>query len=449
MATGRLSDRQRYWLWLSVWTLVGLGIRLATVYGRPNRTPGGDPGYAWGVAKLLVAGKGFINPLDYNHHHHAVVQAAGWPPLWAFVLTVPIIFGFHSFFAARIWSCVVGAGAIVVCGLAGREIGGRRVGLITALLIAVYPNIWMNDELASSEALSPLLVALILWTAYRFWRRPTKWNIAALGASIGLGALGRDEIALLFLLILIPLVLMVRSAPWRKRIGMLAIGAAMTGVVVMPWVGYNLSRFTDVVTISDGLGPTLASSNCGVTYSGAAEGYWSYACIRGFQANPKVDESVTSSQEETLGLKYIRAHESRFVTVELARLGRGFAFFHPVEQVRYDALIETRPYNWALVGLGMYYALLALSLGGSVILRRRKVLLFPLWAIALDVVSVFLISFGQTRYRVTFEVSLVILASVQLEWVWTKLARRPPTLPAGSAELTESPSQSESVPTPV
>jgi 4-amino-4-deoxy-L-arabinose transferase-like glycosyltransferase len=451
MAPGRLSDRQRYWWWLSVWTLVGLGIRLGTVYGRPHRTPGGDPGYAFGVANLLVAGKGFINPLAYNHHNqHVVLQAAGWPPLWAFVLTVPVFFGFHTFFAARIWSCVIGAATIVVCGMAGKEIGGRRVGLIAALLIAVYPNIWMNVELASSETLSPLLVALILWTAYRFWHRPTGWNIAALGASIGLGALGRDELGLLFLLILVPLVLMVRSAAWRKRIGMLAIGAAMAGVVVMPWVGYNLSRFTDVVTISDGLGPTLASSNCGVTYSGMAEGYWSVACIEGFHTNPHVDESVTSSQEQAMGLKYIRAHESRFAVVELARLGRGFAFFHPVEQVQYDSLIETRPYHWALVGLGMYYVLLALSLGGSVILRRRKILIFPLWAVALDVASVFLISFGQTRYRVTFEVSLVILASVQLEWVWSKLwRRRPPADGVASPGLDQSPSLSEPVPTPV
>jgi 4-amino-4-deoxy-L-arabinose transferase-like glycosyltransferase len=374
------------------------------------------------VATLLVAGKGFINPLAYNYHNqHLVLQTAGWPPLWTFVLTVPIFLGFHSFFAARIWSCLIGAGAIVVCGLAGREIGGRRVGLIIALLIAVYPNIWMNVELASSETLSPLMVALILWTAYRFWHRPTAWNIAALGASIGLGALCRDEISLLFLFILVPLVLILRSAPWRRRIALVLVGGAMAGVVVMPWVGYNLSRFADVVTISDGLGPTLLSANCPITYSGQAEGYWSGACVLSFHPNPKVDESVTMAQEQSLGIDYIRAHEGRLPAVTLARIGRGLGFFHPLEQIRLDAFVETRPYHWALVGLGMYYGLLALSVGGSIVLRRRKVLIFPLWAVLLDVLSVFVISFGQTRYRVTFEVSLVILASVQLDWFWTRL----------------------------
>jgi hypothetical protein len=69
----------------------------------------------------------------------------------------------------------------------------------------------------------------------------------------------------------------------------------------------------------------------------------------------------------------------------------------------------------------MYYALLALSIGGTVVLRRRRIPVFPLWAIGVDVLSVFILSFGQTRYRVTFEVSLILLAAVQLEWFWSKL----------------------------
>jgi 4-amino-4-deoxy-L-arabinose transferase-like glycosyltransferase len=424
MALAPDTDRRRLWPWLTVWTVVGLGIRLATVYGRPHRLPGGDPGYAWGVANLLVAGKGFINPLAYNFHNsHQVLQTAGWPPLWTFFLTVPPFFGFHSFFAARIWACIIGAGAIIICGLAGREIGGRRVGLIAALLLAVYPNIWMNNELASSETLSPLVVALVLWTAYRFWKQPTKWNVVALGASVGLAALCRDELALLAILIVVPLVLLVRSATWRKRVVLLLLAGASASVLVFPWVGYNMSRFERPVTISDGLGPTLASANCAVTYSGRFEGYWSLECLKGvvYHYSPTSDESVVFANTEKIGTNYIRAHESELPQITLARIGRGFGFFHPLQQVQFDSYIETRPYHWALVGLGMYYALLALSIGGTIVLRRRRIPVFPLWAIGLDVLSVFVLSFGQTRYRVTFEVSLVLLAAVQLEWFWSRL----------------------------
>ena len=281
----------------------------------------------------------------------------------------------------------------------------------------------MNNELASSETLSPLMVALVLWMAYRFWKRPTGWTVASLGASVGLAALCRDELALLAILIVVPLVLLVRSAPWRKRVALLVIAGASASVLVFPWVGYNMSRFEKPVTISDGLGPTLASANCGVTYAGTFEGYWSLACMKGisYKYTPTADESVNFARAETIGTKYIRAHESELPQVTLARIGRGFAFYHPLQQVKFDSYIETCPYHWALVGLGMYYALLALSIGGTVVLRRRRILVFPLWAIGVDVLSVFILSFGQTRYRVTFEVSLILLAAAQLEWFWSKL----------------------------
>jgi 4-amino-4-deoxy-L-arabinose transferase-like glycosyltransferase len=436
---------RRFWIWLTIWTAVGLAIRLGTVFGRPNRKPGGDPYWAFGTAKLLAEGKGFLNPLAY--HNHEILQTAGWPPLWTFFLTVPNFLGFHTFYAARIWACIVGAAAIVVCGLAGREIAGRRVGLIAALLLAVYPNIWMNDELASSEALSPLCVALVLWMTYRFWRQPTKWNVAALGASVGLAALCRDELALLALFIVVPIVLLVR-ADWRRRLALVGIAALCAAVLVFPWVGYNFSRFDKPVYISDGIGPTLASANCAKTYSGYAEGYWSYQCANlKYKFTPTADESVNFARAEKVGTDYIRSHESQLPGVIAARIGRGFAFFRPLQQVRFDSLIETRPYHWALTGLYMYYVLLALSIGGTIVLRRRRIPVFPLWAIALDVLSVFIVSFGQTRYRVTFEVSLVLLAAVQLEWFWSKALPSRRQLPATKpGDATDPPTREEPLP---
>jgi 4-amino-4-deoxy-L-arabinose transferase-like glycosyltransferase len=246
--------------------------------------------------------------------------------------------------------------------------------------------------------------------------------VAALGASVGLATLCRDELALLALFIVVPVVLLVR-ADWRRRLALLGVAAAVASVLVFPWVGYNFSRFDKPVYISDGLGPTLASANCGVTYSGFFDGYWSLKCMKHVQYRytPTADESVNFANTETVGTHYIRSHESQLPGVVAARIGRGFGFFRPLQQVKFDSVIETRPYRWALTGLFMYYVLLALSIGGTIVLRRRRILVFPLWAVALDVLTVFILSFGQTRYRVTFEVSLVLLAAVQLEWAWSKV----------------------------
>jgi 4-amino-4-deoxy-L-arabinose transferase-like glycosyltransferase len=405
---------------------MGFGIRLATVLGRPNRRPGGDAYYFHYAANLLVEGHGFIDPWYYMRHPHQIVQIADWPPLFVFVLAMTSVVGLKSFFAHRVWCCIIGAAAVTVCGLTGRQIAGRRAGLIAAFLVAVYPNIWMSDELALSETLTPLLVALVLLCAYRFWKKPGLRRILVLGAVEGVAMLGRDELALLVPLVVIPLALVVRTR-WRTRLAWAGLGTLAALTVVAPWVGYNMSRFEKPTFISSGLGITLASANCPLTWSGPFEGYWSIKCSFMAPVDKHADRSVQSAQDQAYALHFIRAHKDRFARVELARLGRAFGAFHPMDQIRLDAFIETRPYRWALVGLGMYYALVPLALGGTLVLRRRRVPTFPLWALGLDVVVTVLVSFGDTRYRTPFEVTLVLLAAVQLDALWGWVRRRPAT----------------------
>jgi 4-amino-4-deoxy-L-arabinose transferase-like glycosyltransferase len=421
----RSAGRRSWWPWISLWTLVGLGIRLGSLFGpgRSRRSAGGDAYYFHSAANLLVEGKGFINPFLYlEHHPHQVVQTALWPPLFVLVLAIPSVVGLKAFFAHRVWCCIIGAAGIVVGGYAGREVAGRRVGLIAAFLLAVYPNIWMSDELALSEALSPLLAATVVLLAYRFWKDPGVKRAVWLGLSIGVAMLGRDELALLVVFLFIPLVLLVKALTWRRRFAVLAIGLLASALVIAPWVGYNLSRFQKPVFISNSLGITLDSANCDAVYSGAYEGYWSYLCGHAAPLSG-TDESVQESEAQAYAVHYIEHHKGRLVPVEAARLGRAFGFFHPLEQIKLDSTVETRPYHWALVGLGMYYALLALSIGGVVILRRRRIPVFPLLALGLDVVVSVLLTFGQTRYRSTFEVALTILGAVTLDQLWSYWTR--------------------------
>jgi 4-amino-4-deoxy-L-arabinose transferase-like glycosyltransferase len=416
----------RWWLWLGLWTVLGLTIRLITVYSDPGKVAGGDAYFYHYAANLLVAGHGFLNPYYYYPHGaHREVQSASFPPLFIWLVAIPSAVGLKTFLVERVWCCILGAAAIVVVGYTGREIGGRRVGLIAAFLLAVYPNIWMSDQLALSESIAPLLVAGVLLFSYRFWKDPSVKRAIWLGLSLGIAMLGRDELTALVVFLVVPLVLLAKTLSWKRRFAVLGITLLATGLVVAPWVGYNMSRFQKPVFISTGLGVTLASSDCAQTYSGSQEGYWSMKCALKYASEPSVnthaDESVEGAELQHLALNYVRAHENRLIPVTLAKVGRAFGFFHPFEQIELDTYIETRPYHWALVGLGMYYVLFALSLGAAVILRRRRIPQFPLWAIGLVVVCSCALTFGQTRYRTTFEVSLVLMASVTLEWFWSKL----------------------------
>ncbi|MGH8996121.1 MAG: hypothetical protein ACRDYB_08870 [Acidimicrobiales bacterium] len=430
-ATGRSRPNLRFWIATTGFALIGLGIRIGAVVGRPHRSLGGDAYYFHDAANLLAGGHGFIDPFYfYGHHLHWQIQTASWPPLFVWTLASAAVVGFKSYFAQRIWAGIIGAAAVVVCAMAGREIAGRRVGAIVALIIAIYPNIWMSDEPALSETLTPLLVGLVLWSAYRFWKRPSIKRVAVLSLCLAVAALGRDELTSLFILLLLPMCLLARKTAWRQRFILVGASALVAIVVIGPWVGYNMSRFSKPVYVSDGLGVTLASADCGPTWSsGPLEGFWDIHCslaVKLPKVHPGADESIGATDEENAAVKFIKHHLDRVVPVALAKLGRGFGFFRPVQQVKLDIFFEVRPYHWAFVGLWSYYGLLALSVPGLIVLVRRRITPLPLVAVTLAVMATMVIAFGDTRYRTPFEVVIAILAAVAVDGLWNAVRRRPP-----------------------
>ena len=76
---------------------------------------------------------------------------------------------------------------------------------------------------------------------------------------------------------------------------------------------------------------------------------------------------------------------------------------------------KTRGSGWITgLGLGFYYPLLAFAIGGVVVLIRRRASVWPLVVPAVVVTAGSLLAYGQTRFRVTAEPSIVILAAIAL-----------------------------------
>jgi 4-amino-4-deoxy-L-arabinose transferase-like glycosyltransferase len=413
-----VSSRAWGW-WLAAISALGLAIRVASVLGDRGLKPSGDAFYYFNGARLLVEGKGWLNPFIYFGYlglpPHGSVQTASWPPLFVVVMAVPQAIGIHSFLAARLWLCLVGIGAIVLVAYAGREIAGRRVGLLAAALMALYPNIWISTNLALSEVLTPLLVSWVLWMAYRYWRKPSFRRVVWLGVAMGVTMLARDELSLLCLFLITPLVLSTAGWSWARRGKALALAALVVALLIAPWVGFNLSRFDKPTFISTGLGVTVASANCPETYSGPNAGYWSFFCTARIKVDSNADESVQSGQYEAAALHFIRQHLSELPKVELEREGRAFGFFRPAQQIQLDTTVDQHPYHWAFLGLGLYYVFFIGALGGSWVLRQRRIPIFPLWAVGANVAVAVLMTFGTTRYRTAFEVSLLLLTAVLVD----------------------------------
>jgi hypothetical protein len=151
----------------------------------------------------------------------------------------------------------------------------------------------------------------------------------------------------------------------------------------------------------------LLGANCPAAYSGQGLGAWHLTCV---PPTDVTDESVVSSSDQHAAVQYAQHHAGRLPVVVLARIGRLWDLYEPIQMVHTD-VNEGRPVPAGEAGLVVYYALVPFALAGIVILRRRGVrqwyLLVP--AAVLTVVSALV--YGTVRFRAPFEVCLVVLAA--------------------------------------
>jgi hypothetical protein len=419
--------------------VVALGALLRLVYVVASRGDAvvGDGGYYHFGANLLADGRGFLNPISFLVSD-VVTPAANHPPGWTVVLAAASALGFRTWLEHQVLACLVGAATVGVVGFAARRVGGPRVGLIAAAVAAVYPNFWLYERELMSETFVLLLAALTILVTYRFLERPGPVAAVAVGAGCGALVMTRSEQGLLVVLLLVPLVLLARTVPLRRRVAWLAASVGVAGALVAPWTVHNLTRFEEPVLITTGLGPVLRVSSCDPAWYGDRLGNFDVGCY-GDSFFIDGDASTADGVLRRRALRYVRAHLTRAPVVVLAREGRTFGLFAPRQQMDLDRSRGTDA--WVIrAGYATYYLLAAAAVAGVVVLRRRRVAVFPLLAFVATVAFTVAIAFGQTRYRAPAEVSIVVLAAVGLDAAWRRwgLGARPADVdlsdPSGRAE---------------
>ncbi|HEY4396394.1 MAG TPA: glycosyltransferase family 39 protein [Acidimicrobiia bacterium] len=422
------ADRERrtFIRGLVLITVLGFAVRLAYVLiARRNHVPGGDAFFYHVGANLLVDGKGFIAPLPYALG--ARIQAADHPPLYITFLAIPSAVGLRTALEHVLWSMLLGTGTIVVTGALGRRVAGVRVGLVAAALAAVYPNIWLHDGALLSETMAIFVATVTLLLAYRAWDRPSMGRIVALGAACGAAMLSRSELALLVPALLAPVVLLARGISLRDRLKRLAAGTLVALVVVAPWVGYNLSRFSHPVLLSSQFEATLAGANCRDTYHGPSLGSITSTCVKGL--DPTTDESEASVVLRDRAQDFVRDNLGRVPVVVAARVGRVIGVYSPHRLIDVEVFFEGRERWLATLELITFYPVAIGAIAGAVVLRRRRTVpLFPLLALPGIVIFTVAVTYGSNRFRAPAETSLVVLAAIAIDalWVrWTSRSREP------------------------
>jgi 4-amino-4-deoxy-L-arabinose transferase-like glycosyltransferase len=407
--------------WLALITAGGLALRIFVIMTSSNEAVGGDGWVYSNTPSKNLAGHWFISLFSGK-------PDATHPPVWTLILTGWAALGQHTFFRQQLLAAVIGTCTVALVGVAGRRIAGDRAGLVAATIAAVYAGLWLYERALLSETFLFVIIGLMLILAYSFLAQPSMRRAVLLGAMCGLLAMTRSEEILVLPFLVAPLILAVRTVPWRTRILWLVAASALTVAVITPWTIYNLGRFQKPIFLSTNGGGAAATGNCQGTYYGPDIGWYDIKC---FPAHYSADPSVSNGQFVHYGLTYAEHHLSRLPLVVFAREGRAFGYWNPFQQTYLDNKWQRispffgKPTSvWVYdLRLVSYWVLLLPALGGCFVLRRRRIPVYPLLAFFLIVAVTVATAYGETRYRAAAEVPFVILAGIGIEAVLPKLRR--------------------------
>ncbi len=387
--------------------------RTATTVNIVNaRRDGGDQFFYHVTANLLAQGRGFLNPVAWAQDGIAIPSALHGPA-FPIALSFWSKLGGTTYFDHQLVSVLLGIPQVVFGVMLAHLIAGRRTAVAAAGLLLAYPNIWVTDGSMWVEGMMAGITTAVTWLMYR-WRTTLRiGTIAWAGALIGLAALTRGEAVLMTVLLVFPMVA-VSELSRKMQFRHLLVCAASFIAVLAPWTIYNATRFDLLVPLSTNSNEVIYYANCPDSYYGPKIGFWSFACQERYRADfgdPPGDESVRNQAYRDLGLDYARDNASQVPKVIVARVGRQWELFRPLQNADFG-FVEGRPRDVLRTGLGMYYVMMALAVVGTLSLRRRGVPVWPLWSHAVMVTFTAVYAYGNLRFRAPFEPILCVIAAV-------------------------------------
>ena len=187
-----------------------LAARLATAATGPTD---------WDSAQYAAA----VSRFDVNHGRP---QPPGY---WLYVEAGRLVHGtglstVDSLVLVAALASALAAGLVVV---AGRDLGGRWVGLAAGLVVATSPFAWFSGSIISTYSFDLAVAPLLMILAWR--ARPGSWHGAAALASLGLAAGFRQSAGISFALLAL---VAVAGSVRRVRHAVVALAAGAFAVVV-------------------------------------------------------------------------------------------------------------------------------------------------------------------------------------------------------------------------
>jgi 4-amino-4-deoxy-L-arabinose transferase-like glycosyltransferase len=343
-------------------------------------------------------------------------------PLYGFFL-IPVywLFG-REWWSVGIAQILVATGTAFLVYAIGARVMSRRAGTIAAVLSTLNPYLVWHDVHLNREVLDQLVAAaLVLSTLIAAEKRSLRWATAA-GIYAGIAILGNVRLALIP--VLVGVYLLVRNGWTWAPVAVVAASA----IVVAPWVVRNKVEVGCFALTTDGR--ALWKANNAQTYDVLAKGGWiddvkdppghpfpnpEEARDIYVQSGKKihVDECANESYYQHKAWVYVRDHPggkaklaSQAVRMEwdprstASATDSGRGFIRSLAQPLYMSFLYALALIGIFVGPGRFVAL------------ALAVLAYQTLAAIVFV--------GATRYRVSTDVLLALLAAAAIEWALTR-----------------------------
>jgi 4-amino-4-deoxy-L-arabinose transferase-like glycosyltransferase len=343
-------------------------------------------------------------------------------PLYGFFL-IPIywLFG-REWWSVGIAQILVAAGTAFLVYAIGARVMSRRAGTIAAILSTLNPYLVWHDVHLNREVLDQLVAAaLVLSTLIAAEKRSLRWATAA-GIYAGIAILGNVRLALIP--VLVAVYLLVRTGWTWAPVAVVAAAA----IVVAPWVVRNKVEVGCFALTTDGR--ALWKANNAQTYDVLAKGGW-IDDVKDPPGHPfpnpeeardiyvqtgkkiHVNECANESYYQHKAWVYVRDHPggkaklaSQAVRMEwdprttASATDSGRGFIRRLAQPLYTSFLYALALIGIFVGPGRFIAL------------ALAVLAYQTLAAMVFV--------GATRYRVSTDFLLALLAAAAIEWALTR-----------------------------
>lgn len=417
----RFRDRRLGFFTGGVWT-VALASFATRVWGFSTVTahnPGnGDPFFYHAQANMLADGVGFGEPIRWLTERTFVASAIH-PPAYTLWLTPSSLLGARGFVSHKTMAAIAGTLVVVVAALLVRRLAGDRAGVLAAVLVALYPNLWIIDGTMWPEGLYTATIGAALIFAYRWRDEPSLARAAAVGGACGVAILTRGEALLLLPLLCLPLAWAGRDRAPRWLLHGAVMGAVALGVIA-PWTIRNFVTFHEPVAVSTNSDEVLYYANCPDVYSGPFIGYWSFGCQQrerearvaaGLPADPPGNEAQRAKAWGAMGREYAMDHKRRLPYVGAARLARVWDLRYADNNAQ-AIVLEGRPHDWSRAGLWVYRLIALPGLVGLWLLHRRGARPWPLVMMVVMVSVTAVYAYGHIRFRTAGDLVLLVGAAV-------------------------------------